>query len=134
MDTKEWPLQTQEKMPGIPTQMMDLLDAFVDVFPDDLPNGLPPDRGPEHTIPLEPVAKSIFRPMYRLRPLEQEEAKKQITEYLAKGWIAPSSSPYGQPIFLCQRKGGVCGCVSIIERLTNKPSKTDMPCHVSMIC
>ena len=59
-DTKEWPLQTEEKMTGIPTQMVELLDEFVDVFPDELPNGLPPDRGTEHTIPLEPGAKPIF--------------------------------------------------------------------------
>ena len=44
--------------------------------------------------------------MYRLSPLEQEEAKKQITKYLAKGWITPSSSPYGQPILFVSKKGG----------------------------
>ena len=44
--------------------------------------------------------------MYRLSPLEHEEAKKKISEYLAKGWITPSSSPYGQPILFVSKKGG----------------------------
>jgi hypothetical protein len=58
-----------------------------------------------HTIPLE-GHKLPFRPIYRLSPLEVEEAKRQITEYIHKGWIEPSSSPYGSPILFVKKKDG----------------------------
>jgi len=54
------------------------LNNFRDVF-QDVPVGLPPDRGIGHTIPLEPGAKPPFKPIYRLSPSEQEEAKRQIS-------------------------------------------------------
>ncbi|KAJ9519613.1 hypothetical protein QJQ45_013367 [Haematococcus lacustris] len=45
-------------------------------------------------------------PMYRLSKPEQEELKKQIKDYLAKGMIEPSSSPYAAPILFVQKKSG----------------------------
>ena len=105
-DGEEWPKQKEETMPGIPPQRSTVLKEFSDVFPEELPAGLPPDRGTDRTIPLEPGAKPVFKPMYRLSPLEVKDAKTQITEYLAKGWITPSSSPYGQPILFVSKKGG----------------------------
>ena len=105
-DGEEWSKQKEETMPGIPPQMSTLLNESSDVFPEELPAGLPPDRGTDHTIPLEPGAKPVFKPMYRLSPLEVKEVKAQITEYLSKGWITPSSSPYGQPILFVSKKGG----------------------------
>ncbi|KAJ9513207.1 hypothetical protein QJQ45_029305 [Haematococcus lacustris] len=42
----------------------------------------------------------------RLRKPEQEELKKQIKDYLAKGMIEPSSSPYAAPILFVQKKSG----------------------------
>ncbi|KAJ9528806.1 hypothetical protein QJQ45_000049 [Haematococcus lacustris] len=44
--------------------------------------------------------------MYRLSKPEQEELKKQIKDYLAKGMIKPSSSPYAAPILFVQKKSG----------------------------
>ncbi|KAJ9522018.1 hypothetical protein QJQ45_005056 [Haematococcus lacustris] len=44
--------------------------------------------------------------MYRLSKPEQEELKKQIKDYLAKGMIEPSSSPYAAPILFVQKKSG----------------------------
>ena len=69
-DGEEWPTQKEETMLGIPPQMSTLLNEFSDVFPKELPAGLPPDRGMDHTIPLEPGAKPVLKPMYRLSPLE----------------------------------------------------------------
>ena len=44
-----------------------------------IPAGLPPQREMAHTIPLEEGHKPPSRPIYRLSPLEIEEATKQIT-------------------------------------------------------
>jgi hypothetical protein len=59
-----------------------------------------------HTIPLELDGKPPFRPIYRLSPLELQEAKKQIKEYSENGWIEPSSSPYESPILFVKKNDG----------------------------
>ena len=81
-----------------------LLGKFKRVFKD-LPNGLPPDRGVHHTIDLT-EKKTPFKHPYRLSPKELEEAKKQIADLLAKGFIQPSQSPFGAPILFVQKKDG----------------------------
>jgi hypothetical protein len=60
-----------------------VLEEYADVF-QPIPTGLPPEREMAHTIPLEPDGKPPFRPIYRLSPLELQEAKKHIKEYLEK--------------------------------------------------
>ena len=67
---------------------------FSDVFPEDLPQ-LPPDRDVEFTIELEPSTAPISRCPYRMAPKELAEMKKQLEELLEKGFIHPSSSPWG---------------------------------------
>lgn len=44
--------------------------------------------------------------MYRLTTEEEAEVRRQITELLAKGFIEPSSSPYGAPVLFVQKKDG----------------------------
>ncbi|CAI7818843.1 unnamed protein product [Closterium sp. NIES-53] len=78
---------------------------FAEVF-EPIPDGLPPDCAVGHTILVEPGKLPPFRPLYRLSPAEYVEAKEQIEEYLRKGWIEPSASPYGAPILFVNKKGG----------------------------
>lgn len=95
----------------VPAQIQGLLTSYADVFAE-LPAGLPPDRGVGHTIPLQEGAKPPFRNLYRLSPLEQAEVKKQVTDLLAKGWIQPSTSPYGAPVlFVGKPDGSLRMCV-----------------------
>ena len=35
-----------------------------------------------------------------MSPVEIADIRKQLDEYLSKGWIRPSTSPYKAPIFL----------------------------------
>ena len=72
---------------------------FLDVFPEDL-SGLPPDRDVEFTIELEPSTAPISRRPYRMAPKELAEMKKQLEKLLEKGFIHPSSSPWGCPAIL----------------------------------
>ena len=85
-------------------RLQHLLGKYRGVF-SDLPDGLPPDRGVQHTIELM-ENKTPFKHPYRLSPLELAEAKKQIAELLAKGFIQPSQSPFGAPILFVQKKDG----------------------------
>ena len=39
-----------------------------------------------------------------MSPVELAEVRKQLDEYLSKGWIRPSTSPYGAPILFCWDK------------------------------
>ena len=37
-------------------------------------------------------------------PTELSEARKQMGDYFSKGWIRPSTSPYGAPILFAGKK------------------------------
>nr|GEZ04008.1 reverse transcriptase domain-containing protein [Tanacetum cinerariifolium] len=67
---------------------------FLEVFPEDLP-GLPPARHVEFQIDLVPGAEPITRAPYRLAPTEMKELSDQLKELSNKGFIRPSSSPWG---------------------------------------
>ena len=63
----------------MPENIKALLEDLRDLFPMDLPLGLPPVRmGHEFKIELEDDTPPIHRPIYKLSPLELDEAKKQI--------------------------------------------------------
>jgi hypothetical protein len=64
------------------------------VFPEDLP-GMPPDRDIEFSIELIPGTAPISKRPYRMDLKDLAELKKQIEELLSKGFICPSSSPWG---------------------------------------
>ena len=66
----------------------------MDIFPEDLPR-LPPDREVEFAIELEPSTSPISWRPYHMAPKELIEMKKQLEELLEKGFIRPSSSPWG---------------------------------------
>ncbi|GJU92331.1 putative reverse transcriptase domain-containing protein, partial [Tanacetum coccineum] len=67
-------------------------------FPEDLP-GLPPTRKVEFQIDLIPGDAPVAQAPYRLAPFEMKELSKQLKELSDKGFIRPSSSPWGAPVF-----------------------------------
>ncbi|GKB16892.1 putative reverse transcriptase domain-containing protein, partial [Tanacetum coccineum] len=69
---------------------------FLEVFLDDL-SGLPPIRKIEFPIELTPGATPVAKSPYRLAPFELEELSGQLKELQDKGFIQPSSSPWGAP-------------------------------------
>ncbi|GJY20730.1 putative reverse transcriptase domain-containing protein [Tanacetum coccineum] len=78
---------------------------FPEVFPDDLP-GLPPPRQVEFKIELVPGAAPVARAPYRLAPSEMKELANQLQELSEKGFIRPSSSPWGAPVLFVKKKDG----------------------------
>jgi hypothetical protein len=76
---------------------------FPDVFPKDLP-GLPPERDVEFVIELKPGTTPISRRSYRMPPNELAELKTQLQDLLEKGFIQPSSSPWGCPAIFVKKK------------------------------
>ncbi|GJR84879.1 putative reverse transcriptase domain-containing protein [Tanacetum coccineum] len=78
---------------------------FPEVFPDDL-FGLPPIREIEFRIELTPGATPVAKSPYRLAPSELEELSGQLKELQDKGFIRPSSSPWGAPVLFVKKKDG----------------------------
>ena len=97
----------------LPPSIKAVLEEYDDVFPDDLPPGLPPvRRGFEFKIELEDDTPPVHRPIYKLSPLELQEAKEQIQAMLEHGFIRPSQSPYGAPVLFAPKKdGGLRFCI-----------------------
>jgi hypothetical protein len=78
---------------------------YPNVFLDDLP-GMPPDRDIEFVIELQPGTAPISKRPYRMPPKELAELKNQLQELLDKGYIRPSSSPWGSPALFVKKKDG----------------------------
>ncbi|GKC36162.1 putative reverse transcriptase domain-containing protein, partial [Tanacetum coccineum] len=75
------------------------------LFPEDL-SGLPPTRQVEFQIDLIPGAAPVARAPYRLAPSEMKELSDQLQELSDKGFIRPSSSPWGAPVLFVKKKDG----------------------------
>ncbi|GJZ97060.1 putative reverse transcriptase domain-containing protein [Tanacetum coccineum] len=82
-----------------------IVQYFPEVFPEDLP-GLPPARPVEFQINLIPGAAPIARAPYRLAPSEMKELSEQLQELSDKGFIRPSSSPWGALVLFVKKKDG----------------------------
>ncbi|GKE75211.1 hypothetical protein Tco_1537252, partial [Tanacetum coccineum] len=78
---------------------------FPKVFLDELP-GLSPPRQVEFCIDLIPGAAPVARAPYRLASSEMQELSKQLQELSEKGFIRPSSSPWGAPVLFIKKKDG----------------------------
>nr|GFA30434.1 putative reverse transcriptase domain-containing protein [Tanacetum cinerariifolium] len=86
-------------------QDVPVICKFPKVFPDDLP-GLPPPRQVEFKIELIPGAAPVARAPYRLAPSELKELSNQLKELSEKGFIRPSSSPWGAMVLFVKKKDG----------------------------
>ncbi|GJW02028.1 reverse transcriptase domain-containing protein [Tanacetum coccineum] len=99
--TKEIEDKSEEKrLEDVP-----IVQNFPEVFPEDLP-GLPPTRQVEFQIDLVPGAAPVARAPYRLAPSEMKELSEQLKELSDKGFIRPSSSPWGAPVLFVKKKDG----------------------------
>jgi hypothetical protein len=76
---------------------------FLDVFPDDLP-GMPPERVIEFKIELQPGTAPIAKTPYKMSPVELKELKIQLQGLLDKGYIRPSTSPWGCSALVVEKK------------------------------
>ncbi|GKG03574.1 hypothetical protein Tco_0311210 [Tanacetum coccineum] len=92
------------------------------LFRCDLP-GLPPTRQVEFQIDLVPGAAPVARAPYRLAPSEMKELSEQLKELSDKGFIRPSSSPWGAPVLFVKKNDGsfrMCIDYQELNKLTVK--------------
>ncbi|GJY25620.1 putative reverse transcriptase domain-containing protein [Tanacetum coccineum] len=90
----------EKRLEDVPT-----VRDFSEIFPEDLP-GLPPTRQVEFQIDLVLGAAPVARSPYRLAPSELQELSTQLQELSDKGFIRPSSSPWGALVLFVKKKDG----------------------------
>ncbi|GKA21367.1 putative reverse transcriptase domain-containing protein [Tanacetum coccineum] len=95
----------EDKSKGKQLKDVPIVRDFPEVFPEDL-SGLPPARPVEFQIDLIPGAAPVARAPYRLAPSEMKELSEQLQELSDKGFIRPSSSPWGAPVLFVKKKDG----------------------------
>ena len=95
---------------------------YEDVFPDELP-GLPPQRVIDFGIELHPGTSPISMTPHRMAPAELQEPRVQLQELLDKGFIRPSTSPWGAPVLFAKKKDKtlqLCNDYRQLNRVTIK--------------
>ncbi|GJS02613.1 putative reverse transcriptase domain-containing protein [Tanacetum coccineum] len=110
-----------------------VIHKFPGVFSEDL-SGLPLSREVEFRIDLIPGAVPVVKSPYRLAPTEMQELSNQLKELKEKGFIRPSSSPWGASVLFVKKKDGsfrMCIDYRELSKLTIKnryplPRKDDL--------
>ena len=121
------PSSNGAKTTEISAAISQLLSEYQDVFPDDLPHGLPPARAIDHKIELQPGTSPPNRPVYRMSQSELQEVKRQLEELISKGFIQPSTSPYGAPILFVKKKDGTLRMCVDYRALNSATIKNSYP-------
>lgn len=108
--------------------LKDLINEFTDCFSESPQGGGADIPDLEHTIDIIPGSKPPYRHNKRLSPLELAELKKQVLEFLEKGIITPSNSPYGAPVlFIPKPSGGLRFCLDYRARNEITVNETPVP-------
>lgn len=81
-----------------------MLEEFPQVFAE--PYGLPPSRGKEHVIVLNPGSKPVSVRPFRYPQAQKEKIEKQVTTMLAAGIIRDSEILFSSPVLLIKKKDG----------------------------
>ena len=74
---------------------------YEDVFPDELP-GLPQQRVVDFGIELHPGTSPISTTPHRMAPVKLQELRVHLHELHDKGFIKPSTSPWGAPVLFAK--------------------------------
>ena len=105
---------------------VDVVKEFSDVFPEEL-KSLPPEREVEFVIETVPGAEPISRTPYRMAPAELRELQTQLQELIEKGFVRPSSSPWGAPVLFVKKKDGSMRMCIDYRGLNNLTTKNKYP-------
>ena len=106
--------------PDQPDRWERILQEFSDVF--EQPTGVP-QRSIEHAIELLPGSTPPAKRQYRMSTVELAEVRRQLDEYIAHGWVRPSTSPFGSPVIFVRKKDGslrMCIDFRALNKITKK--------------
>ncbi|GJS16727.1 putative reverse transcriptase domain-containing protein, partial [Tanacetum coccineum] len=97
--------ETKDKSEEKRLEDVSIVRDFLEVFPEDLPR-LPLTRQVEFQTDLVLGVAPVARSSYRLAPSKLQELSTQLQELSDKGFIRPSSSPWGAPVLFVKKKDG----------------------------
>jgi hypothetical protein len=72
-----------------------VIREYPNIFPDEL-HGMPPE--------LQPGTAPVAKAPYKMSPMEMIELKVQLQGLLDKGYIRPSTSPWGYSALFVEKK------------------------------
>jgi hypothetical protein len=93
-----------------PMKKIPVVCEYANVFPDEL-LGMPPNQDIGFAIELQPGTTPISKRPYRMPPAELEELMKQLQELPDKGFIRPSTSPWGCPALFVKKDESLRLCI-----------------------
>ena len=67
--------------------------------------GLPPQRDVDFGIELHPGTSTISMTPHRMAPVELQELRVQLQGLLDKGFMKPSTSPWGASVLVAKKRG-----------------------------
>jgi hypothetical protein len=105
---------------------MQVVNEHLDVFPEELP-GMPPDHDIKFIIEFLLGTAPIYKSPYRMSTPQLRELKDQIQELERKGYIHPSSSPWGAPVIFVPKKDGTQRMCSDYRALNEVTVKNKYP-------
>ena len=97
---------------------------YEDDFLDEL-LGLSPQRVVNFGIELHPGTSPVSMTPHRMEPVELQELRVQLQELLDKGFIRPSTSPWGAPVLFTKKKDKTLR-LCIDYRQLNRPRIDDL--------
>jgi hypothetical protein len=88
-----------------------VIREYLDIFPDELV-GVPPESAIEFKIELQPGTAPVAKTPYKMPPVEMKELKVQLQGLLDKGYIHPSTPPWGcSTLFIEKKDKEFCLCM-----------------------
>ncbi|KAJ3567219.1 hypothetical protein NP233_g6506 [Leucocoprinus birnbaumii] len=105
------------------SKILEEYHEFADVFSKTRADTLTPHRPYDLKINLEDGSQPLVGTIYSLSPSKLEALCKFIDEHLSIGFIRPTSSPHGAPVFFVRKKdGSLCLCTNFhgLNRITKK--------------
>jgi hypothetical protein len=80
-----------------------VIREYRDTFPNEL-SGIPPERAIEFKIELQPGTAPVAKAPYKMSHVEMKELKVQLQGLLDKGYIHPSTLPWGCSALFVEKK------------------------------
>nr|GFA46638.1 putative reverse transcriptase domain-containing protein [Tanacetum cinerariifolium] len=118
--------ETEDKSEKKRLEDVPIVRDFPKVFPEDL-LGLSPTLQVEFQINLILGAAHVAREPYRFASSKMKELSDQLKELSDKGFIRPSSSPWGAPVLFVKKKDGSFRMCTNYQELNNLTVKNRYP-------